>query len=64
MFNFNNAEAKIWCVNLKNIEHHHSYVVRSISFQTFLYRHLKLSKILKDSVCYCYTSQEMTDTFL
>ena len=31
-------------------------VVHSISFQTFLYRHSKLSKTLKNSVCYCYTS--------
>ena len=33
-------------------------MVPSISFQTFLYRHLKLS------VCYYYTSYEMTDQFL
>ena len=40
------------------------YVVPSISFQTFLYRHLKLSVTLENSVCYCYTSYEMTDQFL
>ena len=33
-------------------------------FPDFLYRHLKLSKTLKNSVCYCYTSYEMTDQFL
>ena len=38
-------------------------VVPSISFQTILYRHLKLSKTLENSVCYCYTSYEMTDQF-
>ena len=32
--------------------------------QTFLYRHLKLSKTLENSGCYCYTSYEMTDQFL
>ena len=40
------------------------YVVPSISFQTFLYRHLKLSKTLQNSLCYCYTSYEMTAQFL
>ena len=40
------------------------YVVPSISFQTFLCRHLKLSLTLENSVCYCYTSYEMTDQFL
>ena len=40
------------------------YVVHSISFQTFLYRHLKSSQTLENSVCYCYTSYEMTDQFL
>ena len=40
------------------------YVVLSISFQTFLYTHLKLSQTLENSVCYCYTSYEMTDQFL
>ena len=39
-------------------------VVHSISFQTFLYRHLKLSWTLENSVCYCYTSYEMTDKVL
>ena len=29
-----------------------------------MYRHLKLSKTLENSVCYCYTSYEMTDQFL
>ena len=46
-------------------QHHiHIYVVHSISCQTFLYRHLKLSKTLENSVCYCYTSYEITDQFL
>ena len=35
-----------------------------MSFQTFLYRHLELSQTLENSVCYCYTSYEMTDQFL
>ena len=35
----------------------------SISFQTFLYRHLKLSLTLESPLCYCYTSYEMTDQF-
>ncbi len=35
------------------------YEVHSKSFQTFLYRHLKLSYTLENSVCYCYTSYEM-----
>ena len=39
-------------------------VVPSIGFQTFLYRHLKLSKTLENSVCYCNTSYEMTEQFL
>ena len=30
----------------------------------FLYRHLKLSLSLENSVCYCYTSYEITDQFL
>ena len=30
----------------------------------FLYRHLELSQTLANSVCYCYTSYEMTDQFL
>ena len=29
----------------------------------FLYRHLKLSLTLENSLCYCYTSYEMTDQF-
>ena len=36
----------------------------SISFQTFFYRHLKLSQTLENSVSYCYTSYEMTGHFL
>ena len=40
------------------------YVGTSISFQTFLYTHLKLSYTLGNSVCYFYTSYEMTDQFL
>ena len=39
-------------------------MVPSISFQIFLYMHLKLSETLENSVCYCYTSYEMTDQFL
>ena len=40
------------------------YVVTSISFQTFLCRHLQLSLTLENSPCYCYTSYEMIDHFL
>ena len=40
------------------------YVVPLISFQTFLYRYLKLSQTLENSVWYCYTYYEMTDQFL
>ena len=40
------------------------YVVHSIDFQIFLDRHLKLSLTLKNSLCYCYTSYEMTDQLL
>ena len=39
-------------------------VVHSISFQPFFYKHLNLSKTHDNSVCYCYTSYEMTDQFL
>ena len=39
------------------------YVVHSIRFQTYLCRHLKLSLTHEISVCYCYTSYEMTDHF-
>ena len=39
-------------------------MVHSISLQTFLYRHLKLSVTLENSLCYCYTSYKMTDQFL
>ena len=42
----------------------HIYVVHSISFQTFLHRHLKLSNTLENSLYYCNTSYEMTDQFL
>ena len=35
-------------------------MVPSISFQSFLYRHLKLSSNFENSVRYCYTSYEMT----
>ena len=41
-----------------------NYEVHTISFKTFLYRHLKLSYTLENSLCYCYTSYEMTDQFL
>ena len=41
-----------------------SYDGCSICFQTSLYRHLKLSQTLGNSMCYCYTSYEMTDPFL
>ena len=40
------------------------YNVHSISFQTFLYGHLKLSYTLENSVCYCYISYQMTNQFL
>ena len=33
-------------------------------FPDILYRHLKLSQTLENSVCYCYASYEMTDQFL
>ena len=42
------------CINL------FYYIIWLISFQTFLYRHLKFSSTLENSVCYCYTSYEMT----
>ena len=32
----------------------------SINFQTFLYRNKKLSQTIENSVCYGYTSYEMT----
>ena len=38
--------------------------MHTISFQTFLYGHLKLLQTLDNSVCYCYISYEMTDQFL
>ena len=47
---FTNLLVCTWCIQ---------YVSR-----LFLYRHLKLSKTLEKSVCYCYTSYEMTDQFL
>ena len=40
------------------------YEVPSISLQTFFYRRLNLSETLENSVCYWYTSYEMTDQFL
>ena len=40
-----------------------TYVVHSISVQTFLYKHLKLSKTLDNSGCYCYTSYEMINFY-
>ena len=51
------------CFNIHThtLTHTHIRVVPSISFQTFLYRHLKLSQTLENSLCYCYTSYEMTD---
>ena len=39
------------------------YMVNSISFQTFLYRHLKLSQTLENSVCYCYTSYQVVRSY-
>ena len=45
------------------MDHSKIYVVHSISYQTFLYGHLKLSWTLENSVCYCYTSYEMTNHF-
>ena len=42
----------------------YTFVVISISFQTFLYRLLKLSLTLENSVCYCYTAYKMTNQFL
>ena len=41
----------------------YTYEVHTISFQTFLFRHLKLSWTLEYLVCYCYTSYELTDQF-
>ena len=38
-------------------------MVPSISFKTFLKKHLKLSYTLENSVCYCNTSYGMTDQF-
>ena len=49
---------RCWSFNTKSC--FYIYVVRSISFQIFLYRHLKLSYSWK-FICYCYTSYEMTD---
>ena len=39
------------------------YAVYSISFQTFLYTHLKLSETLENSVNFCCKSYEITDLF-
>ena len=52
------------CSQNKSNETSLIYEVNSTSFQTFLYRHFKLSKTLVNSVCYCYTCDEMTDKFL
>ena len=38
--------------------------LHSIIFQTFLYRHLKLSWALETSVCYCYTSWDDWPIFM
>ena len=38
--------------------------MHSRRFQPFLYRHLKLSWTLENSLYYCYTSYKMTDQFL
>ena len=35
-----------------------------ISFQSFLFRHLKLSKTLENSVCYYYKFYNKSDQFL
>ena len=37
------------------------YVMPSINYRTFLYRHLKLSWTIENSGCYCYTTYEMID---
>ena len=39
-------------------------MVHLIGFQTFLYSHLKLSQTLENSVCYYYTTYEITDQCL
>ena len=52
------------CKEIPKQHNYLKYVVNSISFQTIIYRHLELSKTLENSVCYCYTSYEMTDQFL
>ena len=39
------------------------YVVHAISVQILSYSYLKLSQTFENSVCYCYTSYEMTDHF-
>ena len=61
LLNYNN-------IHMYNIELLYIYIyiydVPSISFQTFLERHLKLLLTLEHSVCYCYTSYEMTDQSL
>ena len=40
------------------------YMIHSISFQTFLYRQLKLSETLENSVCYCSTSWDDWPIFM
>ena len=39
------------------------YEVHTISFQTFFVRAFKIIVNFQNSVCYCYTSYEMTDQF-
>ena len=46
------------------LSHFLFYERHTISFQTFLYGHLKLSYTLENSVSYCYISYKMTDQFL
>ena len=55
-------DAGMYRICCQNCSRYH--VLHSISFHTFLYRHLELSQTLYNSVCYSYTSYEMTDQFL
>ena len=55
-------------INSEICTHTHTYMCIYIYiyiyiFQTFSFGHLKLSKTLENSLCYCYTSYEMTDQF-
>ena len=50
--------------NNTDISLYQIYVVPSISFQTFLYRHLKLAQSLENAVCYCSTSYDLTNQFM